>query len=924
MQIFVITRVFQQPVRVCEKNTRGILEYCGTFVSKSILFIVGRLFTVNLYFCQNKNIKKGFAWCNISFWQCASNMEDEGHAELAKCSPTNILNCTEPLLKRAKPIRANCAPRKYKIFEDDGTSTDLYDCNNENSSIALESVSETPSKFEHETKPTKYKEKLPPNKSALKGQDVAASIHINVEPVARLSPLRTVKKNSIEDQYSSKISVDKAKAIHFDMNGEEPSTPEGMDNGKVPTRRRGRPERFATKQVKRSRKNRTVLPNRRTLKSKPLKSPSTTPLHVSGSPAKRIKLTEVSQGEKDIKESIEDQNLSLDTSEATPNHKPNATHQCNICNKDFTSQVKLENHIHWHVKRKMFKCMVCQRIFKSFNHFIRHQQLHNKAKVEKAIEKSLPQSGANNNNLKTIYETKSRKMEKKHKCNICFQSFAYLGRLKLHLAQHTNTKKVIKRKYRCPVCSKEFVSFVWLQCHSQNCHNLKDVSKREAKIKVSKSADSQPLPSTLPDPQTCEQTAKGKVKTSRASKPSRVRLLDKQNTKSNGNNPIDAGFKTKKNQCTVNYNLVKHKKIHSKGMPDHSNTETQTFKCSECEVTFTNSKLLKEHESTHHQGEPMPSNPKSDDENMHKCNKCGRAFKSLHGMRRHSVIHRGPATPPPAKKTPPSRQSSRLRTSRSSPQPQDSLPTHQDLAPTSPKSSGNTTSSESSHVSPTNMHDEEDLQNRDRSTPETVEEKQQWITFAQEAGQRVYRCGLCTDNDRKFSWVASVRKHVGMIHRDYTDDLVEPPGLYDDVAEETSNESKDTSGPSSCTPLTSMSDSPATQSSNLSNFCTCNGSGDGRDSANVHKNNKSTHFSNCPVHNKESSEPKKTPKGTQVLKCKHCEEEFDGLEREKFQEHELSHELEATEPMGMTYACFECEVEFATANELMDHYENLH
>ena len=860
-------------------------------------------------------------------------MEDEGHAELAKCSPTNTLSCTKPMLKHAKPIRANYAPRIYKTFEENGTSSDMCAWNNENSSIALEKISETPSKFEHETKPTKYNEKMSPNKSTLRGKDVAASIHINVEPVARLSPLRSVKKTSIEDKHSSKISADKTKAIHFDMNGKNPWTPEDMDRAKMLKSRRGRPKGSQKKRVGRPCKNRTVLPDRQALRSKPLKSPSTTQL--SGSPAKQIKLTEVSQGEKDVKESMEPQNPSSDTNKASAVGKTNETHQCNICNKGFSSQVKLDNHIHWHVKRKMFKCMICQRIFKSFNHFIRHQQLHSKAKVEKAIEKNPPPFGANDN-PKTVYETKNRKLEKIHKCNICLRSFAYLGRFKLHLAQHANTKKVTKMKYRCPVCSKEFVSFVWLKCHSQNSHNLKDVSKHEAKIKVQNTADSQQLPNTLPEPQTCEQMAKSKGQASRAAKPSRVRLLDKQNM--NGNSPNDVGHKAKKNQCTVNYNLVKNKKMHSREMLDHCNPEAQTFKCNECETTFTNSKLLKEHESTHHQGEPMPNNPKSDDENMHKCSKCDRAFKSWHGMRRHFVVHRGPATSPPPKKTPPCRQSGRLRTSRSSPKPQDSvpvshdpfltiedpLPSHQDLTPTSQKSSKHTTYSESSRASRSNMHDEKDLQNRDGSTSETVEEKQQWITFSQEDGQRVYRCGLCTDNDRKFLWVASVRKHVGMMHRDYTDDLVEPPGLYDDVAEETSNESKNTSSPSSPSLSTSKGDSAVSQSSNLPKTCTCSGSGDGRDSASVHKNNNLSHLSNCPVHNKESIEPKKTPKGTQVLKCKHCEEEFDSLEREKFQEHELSHELEATEPMGMTYACFECEVEFATANELMDHYENKH
>ena len=895
------------------------------------------------------------------------------------CSPMKVNN-TKPLLKYARQIRANYAPRKYKLCEEDGVPGDSCACSNANSSVTLQNASgkSKKSQRDHEVKPSQPERKMLKNKSTSNRKEVCASIHINVEPLARLSPLRNVRKSTSDDKNSPKVSPNKRKAIQFSTNNANSLTSEDMESDNL---------------------------------IKTLKSQSSAPL--SGRPKKRIKLT-LSQG-KDVVQTINDQGTSSNTTtnERNPGNHVNMIHQCNICNKNLPTKGSLENHIHWHVEKKMFKCMVCQRTFKSFNQFVRHQQLHSKTKVEKSTVKS-PES---KDNSKNVSKTKAKKT---HKCKICFQTFWRPGKLKVHMLTHTSTKK-----YRCYVCYKEFMNFGWIKYHAQKIHGLTQLSKRDVKIpqRKLKSSNSKQQSSTLPGPQvqkegennivkksrapkpvlvrhsgkrgtkSCHET--GQNRKTRAPKPICVRFSSKQDTKSNretgqnqktqapkpirlhlsdkqvtdsnretGQNekiptpkPIqvclsdkdtESNCKRKEHRCGVchnvyssNFYLGEHLRLHTgeKAFECHICNEyfmwphqlkthcrsahkaKPKFKCNECGVLFRSVKLLRRHQQATHEDKAKASNPESDQDNIHKCNKCGQAFKSLHGLRRHFTVHKEDLPPPP--QTPPCRYSSRLRVSTSS-KPQKPSPTSQDHSPTSRdsslalqgasttrlKSSKNTSShSQSSRVeSEQDVRYETELGNEEQSSSKTEGEKWQWIRLSRENGQLDYRCGLCTDN-RRFYQVSSVRKHLGMVHRDYTEDLVEPPGLYDDLPEETSEQSGNIPGASS------TGNSPTSQTPSVEKDCAC--VDNGRD-VTSHSPNE------CPVQNKESSEPKNVPNGTPVLKCKHCDEEFDSLEREKFQEHELSHELEAAEPMGMTYACFECEVEFATANQLMEHYEKEH
>ncbi len=793
-------------------------------------------------------------------------MENEGQTESA-------LACTDaqPILKHVRPIRANYVPRKYKSFEGDENSADLCACSNANPSITIESTSEPRRKSEHETGESDDKLLTNTKSPYLKRKAATANIHINVEPVVSLSPKRISQKNIINGKQSPEISVGTEKAIDFSTNENDSFTSindaqktniVAGDIDDLTKRRPGRPrgssKRGSSKKRRRSgrRHNDTSdLSNiKRACRTKPPEGFfSLTATSSSSSPRKQIKLT---QTQVDASENVDNKGPSSDaaTSDTTVNKNADTAYQCSI-------------------KTKLFNCNVCEKNFKTFNRFVQHQRSHGKA--DKTVMKN-PQSGENEN-ANTTRETEN---EKKHKCGSCSRTFSYLGSLQTHLKTH---------KCSCNVCSKEFVSFRRLQLHLKSYHQGTGLNKGEARIQGSTSHGNKKSNSL----QSHEQVAHNLSKTSRAPKPVRVSRLDKQSNKCNHNRQ------------------------------DVINNETQEYRCDICNKTFTLEKTLAKHKESHHQNKPKPcltSNPpksekvQESEETPHKCDKCDRAFRSLHGLHRHAALHRD--LHPLPQQTPPKRQSSRLKVSRSPTKPHNPSPPHQ--------SSKHTTCSQSiSHKSETNTHDEKAHEMKKETSPQPEAASQQWIKFSRENGQIVYRCALCTNSDRKFSLVASVRKHVGMVHKEFTDNLVEPAGLYDNLPAEPStgsNNGPSTSTPSSSTQVSGESSSTP-ESSDSQKTCTCIGRG----KAFVFKNNKLTHLpSNCPVHSKESSESKKIIKGTQILKCKHCDEEFDGLSREKFQEHELSHELKATEPMGMAYACFECEVEFAMANELMDHYEKEH
>ena len=813
-------------------------------------------------------------------------MEEDGQSKTCKWQPVSASTQVDakPILKHAKPVRAKFSPRVYRHNNEHDSSV-LSAFGNANSQLTNKNNSGAEKKCD-ESKPSENPGESAGmsvgNKSSLRVKGVSASICIDVEPFENLSSNRTPTRNT-GAKCDPEISESKKRAIQFtNENGSEETKVIFVDNAwdinVTPKRSPGRPRGSTKKRRGKCFYSMTRIKKPRNVD--PVERYTPEDFRPCDSPRKQAEPAGTSRDEKSqvVKSNAGGNSAASNASPSNDasNKLLDATPRCNICNKVFSNSNRLQTHMHWHVKNKVFKCKICKKTVKSFGHYMRHQQTH---KADKTILKSQQSGiGINASNAKTS----KAEGGKVHKCNICSRPYRQLVRLKLHLLSHEKNHATFM--YRCKVCSKEFKNFGWLKHHALKSHDIEKVHKGEARIYHPKS---------------------------RAQKEVNMLKMQTVSNKTSSPKPVDVSndqvknFKSEKdsaNTCDIcnktfrlANTLIRHKELHI-GKADITHGQK---KC-KSGVNQISDQVKEETEQ-------------SNADKLHKCNKCDRSFMSVHGLRRHLTWHRGQSEPSTQSRDNSKyslrQQSSSSRSSCPSSKANDPLPNHEkSFQCLSCCESFPTESELKAHVDKLHLKEQE-------TSTKTSPEKQEWIKYTKEDGKFIYRCGLCTNSDRPFAAVASVRKHVGMVHRDYTENLVEPAGIYEDV------QSKPSVSKPSNPPSSSNDPSDTTESLNTEKTCTCNGRG----KAFVYKNNKLTHLpSNCPVHDKESSEPVKKLKGSQILRCKHCDEEYDEFSREEFQKHELSHELEAKEPSGMTYACFECELEFTMVNDLMDHYEKEH
>ena len=802
-------------------------------------------------------------------------MEEDGQSDAGKCAPASTEIDVMPILEHVRPVGANFCPRVYRQNEEQDSSVLLASSNTSSPLMAGNNVDIR--KQSGEAKPfpesSTSQGKSAGRKSSLKAKGVSPSICIDVEPLKSLSANGAMPK-TMRVKCDREISESEKKPLQFVNKNDSDDTKvvfvdNAWDVSVSPKRSSGRPR---GPRKKRHGKNFSygMTPRTKARNIDPVKRYMPEDFRNSDSPRKKVKATSKSCDENvKVDKSNADEKgptSSAWTSIVAVDNDSDVTPRCNICNRVFSTPVRLQNHMHWHVKNKVFKCKVCEKTFKSFGHYIRHQQAH---KANRTVPKS-PQSVSSVDAQTSNESTSNTKGQKVHKCNICSRPYRQILGLKLHLLSHEKDHPI--KQYRCTMCPREFKKFGWLKQHALKFHDIEKVNKSEARIHHPKSK-------------------------------AHLNMLKKQalsNKKRSVDQDEENDLRSKKpmvNKCdicnktfSVIDSLIRHKELHM------GNGYIPRIR---------KRRKLNENQTS---VQVKEENEQSNAEQLHQCNKCDRSFRSVHGLRRHLSSHREPAKPVVDTKENTSyslrRASSRSISCCASPKATSQLLSHEKSFHCLSCSESFPTESElKAHVEKVHLKEEETS-----TKPES--ENREWIKYWKENGKFVYRCGLCTNSDRPFAAVASVRKHVGMVHRDYTENLVEPAGIYEDVQSEPS-----TSTPNNPPSLSSdPSDTPG--SSNDKQTCTCSGRG---------KSNKLTHLSgNCPVHDKESSEPTKKLKGSQILRCKHCSEEYDEFSREEFQKHELSHELEAKEPSGMTYACFECELEFTMVNELMDHYDKEH
>ena len=141
---------------------------------------------------------------------------------------------------------------------------------------------------------------------------------------------------------------------------------------------------------------------------------------------------------------------------------------CEICNKSFADQYRLEQHKYYghafplekhediHKEMEPFNCEICQKTFRHKINLKRHLDMHAGIKFKcKVCDKMFTRNSNLQKHLETVHEG-----IKSHKCEVCGKLFALKCNLKTHLGVHKRNEL-----HECEICGKPIAYKYLLQNH---------------------------------------------------------------------------------------------------------------------------------------------------------------------------------------------------------------------------------------------------------------------------------------------------------------------------------------------------------------------------------------------------------------------------------------------------------------------------
>lgn len=168
--------------------------------------------------------------------------------------------------------------------------------------------------------------------------------------------------------------------------------------------------------------------------------------------------------------------------------------KCNICNRTFTDERRLESHKSSHQTEKSSQCEKCGKRFARRDKLIRHMFVHNEEKMFacEICEKRFSRKDKLTDHLKshnTADEThhcpmckkeflrpdilkqhvKLHGMDDKHQCPECLRFVTGKDRLEKHMARHEEAK-ALGQTLLCPLCYKYFIQRQSLKAHVKKFH----------------------------------------------------------------------------------------------------------------------------------------------------------------------------------------------------------------------------------------------------------------------------------------------------------------------------------------------------------------------------------------------------------------------------------------------------------------------
>ena len=188
-------------------------------------------------------------------------------------------------------------------------------------------------------------------------------------------------------------------------------------------------------------------------------------------------------------------------------------------------------------------------------------------------------------------------------------------------------------------------------------------------------------------------------------------------------------------------------------------------------------------------------------------------------------------------------------------------------------------------------------------------EPKQYIRIVNPNSEQIeYACGFCDPTARTFKSLSGLRRHITVVHTTSMNQRT--------VSRE--------NGHCQITWNRKAEESPTSKEIYKCNVCSVIVHGGEALEAHERAHTKTNVQSPSSTSSLTSASIQSEPDIKQTFECKFCDEKFDSMSREAFDQHQLDHELAAEEPMGMSYMCIECDKEFAIASDLVKHHEETH